>query len=173
MVGGADDDEQVRDEGTDHEAPINHDVGEHDEPAVASSALQLAAGLGASNRPRWIFTTDTNADEETICRECCAHALEAATGSIGAGTESSEDDQGDGGDEKGVGAGPFVAGVSEDQLAEHGADEGERGNVLAGWGIGEGGAIDVAQDGVDGADNLIKRRAWVSCCCNPSDLSLT
>lgn len=40
----------------DDEAPINHGVGEENEPAVAGALLELAARLSAGNTASRIFT---------------------------------------------------------------------------------------------------------------------
>ena len=42
--------------------PINHGVGEHDEPSVPGAGLELAGGLGASDTTSRVLSSNTNAD---------------------------------------------------------------------------------------------------------------
>lgn len=45
----------VGDEGADDEAPVDHGVGEEDEPAVSGAVFELAGGLGAAYAAGWIL----------------------------------------------------------------------------------------------------------------------
>ena len=48
-------------------AKIDLHVGEHDEPAVTVTMLQLAGVLSTRNRSGGIFASDADTDEKAIC----------------------------------------------------------------------------------------------------------
>lgn len=160
---GADDDHQVWDESSNDEAPIDHDVGEQDEPAIPRATLQLPTRFGTRNRACRVLPPDPHADEEPIGRESREHALKAPLVSIGGSAEGGEEGQDDGGNQEGVLARPLVAGVAEDQLAEDGAGEGDGRDVLLGARPGVGITIDGAEEGGDGPDDLAESQytKWV------------
>ena len=135
MLVGANDDQQIRDKGANYETPINHHVGEQNEPAVSCAGLQLTSCFGARNRSSWVFSTNSDADQETVCGKSREHATERSA-SIRASTKGCEYDQDDGGEEERIRPRPFITGVPEDKLAEDGACEGNGINVLLRPGIG-------------------------------------
>ncbi len=82
MIIGANDDQEVWDESSDDKAPIDHNISKQDKPAVSSAGLQFASSLRGRNRSSWIFPSDSDSDEESICGQCREQALKAATRSI-------------------------------------------------------------------------------------------
>lgn len=64
----------TRHEGTDNETPIDHGVGEQDEPAVAGAFLELASGFGTGDTAGRVLAADTDADKEAPGNEHVEHA---------------------------------------------------------------------------------------------------
>jgi hypothetical protein len=146
MLFGANNDQQVRDEGTDHETPVNHHIGKKDEPAVSCATFQLASCFGACNRSSRVFPTNSDADQKTVSCQSCEHAIESPT-SIRASTEGCEDDQDDSREEERIRPRPFITSVPEYKLAEDCACEGNRRDVLLRRGSGVFFAVQSCQDG--------------------------
>jgi len=73
------------------------DVGEQNEPPVPRSRFQFTSTFCAAHTASWIFATNTYAKEEAIRRERGEEAMDAVMVAIGASSESSEQDDDDGG----------------------------------------------------------------------------
>lgn len=65
-----------------HEAHVNCQVGEPNEPSVASTGLELTGAFGATDRSSRIFTTDTDTKKEAVSSESRKHAVDATMGTV-------------------------------------------------------------------------------------------
>lgn len=153
MVVGADDDENVRDESANHEAPVNRHVGEEDEPAIASTTTQFSRSLRARNRSSRVFSSDSNPDQEAVRGQGSEHAGQRPP-TVRTGTQGGEDDEDDGGNEQRVLSRPLITGISEDQLAQHGSGKGDGGDVLQRRGSRVGLSVQLRQDRGYGSNDL-------------------
>lgn len=70
------------------------------------------------------------------------------------GAEGGKYDQNESGNQKRPLARPMVTEPSESELADDGASEGNRRDILGGRGFGVGLHIDLVQYGIDGTDSL-------------------
>lgn len=170
----------TRNKCADNEAPINHGVGEENEPAVAGALLELAACLGAANTASRIFayimssvismyyymlfwydqsnskthTSNTNTHKEAPGSQHVEHAHSIAV-IVRARGQRRKDDEDDGGHEQRVGARPAVGQEAKEELADDGADKGNVRDILGGGGIGVDLLVFELEDRVDGPNDVV------------------
>jgi len=106
-----------------NESSINGEVCGEYEPSVAVTFLQLARSLGTRYTACRIFTSDTDTKQEAESRQGSKETLDTSMGTIRACSESSEDDEDDGGDQKGVPARPVIAKVAKCELTHDSSGE--------------------------------------------------
>jgi hypothetical protein len=147
----------IWDKGADHEAPIDHHVCEHDEPAVSGTTLKLSRRFTTCHRTRRVFPSNTNSNEKAVCGQSCKHALKTAMVPVRTSCKGGEDNQDHGGEEKGIFARPFVTEVTKQKLSKDSSGKGDGRDVLLGAGLCIIGFIKEAENGGNRPNDLNRR----------------
>lgn len=99
-------------------------------------------------------TSNANTDKESPSGQHVEHANRVAM-VVRASSQSSEDNQDDGGHEQRVGTRPAIGQEAKEQLSNDGADKGNVRHILAGVGRGVDLFILELEDGVDGTNDVV------------------
>src|SRR6202044_2018177 len=106
-----------------NESSIDSEVCGEYEPSIAVTFLQLARSLSARYAACRIFPSNTDTEQEAISRQGSKEALDTSMGTVRTCSESSEDDENDGGGQKGVPARPVIAEVAKCELTHDSSGE--------------------------------------------------
>ena len=157
MVLGEDEDKDHWHKSCNNESSINGEVCGEYEPSIAVTFLQLPRSLGARHTACGIFASDTDAKQEAVSRQGSKEALDTSMGTVRARSESGEDDEDDGGGQKGVPARPVIAEVAKCELTHDSSGECNGRDIALRVGRGVLLLVDSLEHRIDGTNHLQRR----------------